>query len=300
MAQECTRPRGSEVCMFHSKHKVTLVCTTCYNVLVCYECVTSSEHLGHSFNKLETVVMDKVKDIYTSIQSIETDTIPTVTNERTRAIQDILALKDSGNQSKSQLNSQQVEIKQKLDEISVKMNNSIDSNIRIETDKLNVHVNALDTIEDDLKSKMVDFKSLLRSGTDVAIFDSTEQDLPLLSNTSIPNKPNIQMQEFYPCHDPYPYLIRATGTVQQNQPAPTSPTLISTTTTLQDISLRPGSRNTSRMSKQVKANGTKPKYQFSNVNPRLYSICPISEDSAIAGQQEDDLVTNKVRVISKK
>ena len=55
--QVCVRKHGEEICPLHPGYKVTALCSEC-NIVVCFGCITSHEHKGHTLINLKDCLRD--------------------------------------------------------------------------------------------------------------------------------------------------------------------------------------------------------------------------------------------------
>ena len=172
--QTCERQRGDSKCAKHPHNEILYKCEQC-GILVCGECVTSKEHQGHQFTSLKGCYKQSKDELHSLVWKLENKFLPKVGKEIDNSDHELAdrdTLHDTDVQSVTQL-------RQKcLDDMNTafhKYLSLIDSHTQKSKEPILQYKVRLKLLENDVQTKVTQFKSVLETGTELEIHDDEIQ-----------------------------------------------------------------------------------------------------------------------------
>ena len=282
MAQVCDRLRGQETCAFHKEHKITSLCKTCV-ILVCLECMMSSEHEGHTFKNITSCLHEPTLNLAKHITEIEKRLLKNVEKElsdtkkqRTESVQKhnsgVEQLKEQRQQAHLQIDANADSMLVKWDEHSQKV-----------LDVLDKHIQGLESLRNQLNEERKECSEILEKGSNILKYDAGLEIPKKTKMTRIPKPPNISELEYNKCDLNFgEFLLKAMGILEEVRPTP-------------DVAELPGKSETP-IYEQAEHHQYHLIESISNTyikSPRFIAVAPVGKDVAWARESIYDEKNDK-------
>ena len=85
------RPKGHKFCLDHLDEELTVICKTC-GIPLCTECLTATEHTGHSFESFKKHAQRKYTELQDFKSEASSSTIPDIKGKTKSAEKDFDAV----------------------------------------------------------------------------------------------------------------------------------------------------------------------------------------------------------------
>ena len=213
-AQVCDRLLGQETCPFH-KGQITSLCKTC-GILVCMECVMSSEHEGHTFKKITSCLREPADNLAKHITEIEKKLLIAVEKE-------LSEMKKQRTQSVEKQNKGAEQIKEQRQQAHTQIDTNADSmevqwyeHSQQVLDILDKHILGLESLRKQLNEERKECLEILEKGSIILKYDAGLEITKKTKMERIPKPPTIAELEYNKCGNNFNELLfKAMGILEE-------------------------------------------------------------------------------------
>ena len=170
-AQACERLRGQETCPFHPGHKVTSLCKSC-GILVCFECVTSKVHDGHSFRKIKDCLREPNDNIAKYLNTIDKKLLTAVDKDLCTTKVDRNSAIQKHAEGVKTLKEQETKFKTYIEKTTDVMVTQMDEHLQQVLESLDNHEHALESQRNTLRQERKDYAGILGKGSEILRYDA--------------------------------------------------------------------------------------------------------------------------------
>ena len=214
-AQVCDRLRGQETCPFHKGHKIASLCKTC-GILVCLQCMMSSEHEGHTFKEITSCLREPTDNLSKHITEIEKRLLITVQKElsetKKQRTQSVQKQTKGVEQIKEQRHKAHLQIDTTADSMTVRWNEHSQNIL----DVLDKHILGLESLRNQLNEERKECSEILQKGSNILKYDAGLEIIKKTKTQRIPKPPKLVELEYNKCGHNFDELIwKAMGILKE-------------------------------------------------------------------------------------
>ena len=286
--QVCERRWGQNKCPFHPGQEVTTKCKNC-DILVCFECITETLHEGHTFKKFKDCLRESTDNLHTEIRKLKTQITQDVKKD----------LKSSGVHFKERqqrhlndirhVESQRNEIVTEANVLAASFIKKLKNDFEAETRAHTQRKSQLNSLQADVQGKINEYEKILDKGTEFEIHDTgaaISNQKPLL----LPDPLDCAQTQYILNNRYKEHVNKAMGCLEDLKDNVFEQCSETETVSLKKLNIKVDSDN------QCMYQSTQNVATLDNTTVRYYSICPISKDTAWAGEYDYMEAEDKYRV----
>ena len=294
-AQVCDRLRGDEICPFHPDHKVSSLCRTC-GILVCFDCMTSSEHGGHTFKKIKECLREPIDSIGKYLFDIDKKLISMIDKELSTTKKERAEKIQRHKTNVQDIKNQRTHLKELIDESTDSKVVQMDEHLQSVLESLDKHIEILESIKGQLNEDKKQFHDVMEQGSEVLKYDTGLGIENKTKSFKVPEQPKTTNLQHIKCEECDQLIHKALGTLLIKECQDQASLLSrSNTAPAQERGPPIPKRNKSKLSTSLSETRepTTSHVSFDNIDPCFDGLAPITKDQAWAGKTEYDKENQK-------